>query len=77
MTERFTFAASVAGLTHAFNTTLALRRAGFRTRLATRRLFTFPTGEAGLAHTVLATPRLRTRTPFELLNARLNRGHRG
>jgi hypothetical protein len=74
MTEHFTFADSVEGLTHAFNLTLSLRRNGFRTRLATRVLdrslpFT--------VHTVVATPPQREKTAFERLNASLNRGRRG
>lgn len=73
MTECFTFADNAAGLTHAFNLTLSLRRNGFRTRLATRVLgrslpFT--------VHTVVATPPVRPRTAFERLNANLNRGCR-
>jgi hypothetical protein len=63
MTDHFTFANSNAGLLHAFEIALSLRRFGFKTRLATRRLFTFPTGEAGFVHTVVATPPTRpTRT---------------
>jgi hypothetical protein len=51
--EHYTFADSVAGLARAFSTTLSLRRAGFKTRLATRRI-------AGFAiYTVIATPRKR------------------
>lgn len=57
MTEHFTFSDShPSGLLHAFEHTLRLRRAGFKTRLATRRLFTFPNGAPGLVYTVIARP---------------------
>jgi hypothetical protein len=59
MTDHFTFADSTRGLLSALEHTLHLRRHGFRTRLATRRLFTFPTGEPGFVHTVVATPPVR------------------
>lgn len=54
MTEHFTFADSETGLTHALHVTCSLRRAGFKTRLATRRL---PHGF--VVHTVVPTPRPR------------------
>ena len=50
MVEHYTFADSVAGLARAFSTTLSLRRAGFKTRLVTRRIAGF------VVHTVIATP---------------------
>ena len=55
MTEHFTFADSVTGLGTAFELTLALRRAGFRTRLVTT---TQTCGELPpfTLHTVHATP---------------------
>ncbi len=53
MTDHFTFADNVAGLTHAFETTLSLRRAGFKTRLATRRI------ARTIVQTVVATPKKR------------------
>jgi len=55
MTDRFTFADSVTGLATAFELTLALRRAGFRTRLGTT---TQTCGKLPpfTLHTVYATP---------------------
>ena len=55
MTERFTFADTCAGLEHALRATLTLRRAGFKTRLATRQLTRMT-----LVHTVVATPAPRS-----------------
>jgi hypothetical protein len=55
MTDHFTFADSVTGLTTAFELTLALRRSGSRTRLVTT---TQTCGELPpfTLHTVHATP---------------------
>lgn len=53
MTERFTFSDSATGLALAFETTLSLRRAGFRTHLETS-VYSRTT-----VHTVVATPALR------------------
>jgi hypothetical protein len=70
MTEHFTFPTTEAGLTLALETTLSLRRAGFRTRTVERVLHGFE------VVTVLATLRPRPRTAFQNLNATLNRGAR-
>jgi hypothetical protein len=53
MEERFTFADTPEGLTHALVLTLALRHNGFRTRLTARQWG--PT----TVHTVRATPPVR------------------
>jgi hypothetical protein len=50
MPEHYTFADNVAGLTQAWETTLSLRRAGFKTRLATRQI------AQTTVQTVVATP---------------------
>jgi hypothetical protein len=72
MTERFTFADSVTGLTTALETTLTLRSHGFRTRLetTTRTVGSLP---PFTLHTVVATPLPRARTAFQKLNSELNR----
>lgn len=52
--DRFTFADSVTGLEHAFDTTLTMRRHGYRTRLETT---TMNVGKLTFVlHTVVATP---------------------
>lgn len=51
-TDLFTFADSVVGAEHAFNTTLSLRRAGYKTRLAPRVM----EGTTTRVLTVMATP---------------------
>jgi hypothetical protein len=58
MTDRFTFADSVTGLATAFELTLALRRAGFRTRLGTttQTCGKLPPLPPFTLHTVYATP---------------------
>jgi hypothetical protein len=66
-TEHFTFPDTTAGLTSAFETTLALRRFNFRTRLATRDI------HGTTVHTVIATPPPAQRTAFHALNRELNR----
>ncbi len=50
MTEHYTFADTAAGLKHAWDTAVSLRRGGFKTRLVTRRI------SMSMVHTVLATP---------------------
>jgi hypothetical protein len=71
MTDRYTFADSVTGLQHAFDTTLNLRRHGYKTRLATRELHH---SSVFTVHTVLATPPARVRTAFQKFNTEVNRG---
>jgi hypothetical protein len=53
--ERFHFADSETGLSHALHITRSLRAAGFRTRLSTA-VIKLGTGHTGLLHTVHGTP---------------------
>lgn len=53
MEERYSFADSITGLTHAFNTSLNLRRHGFTTRLVQVPI-TLCKGVPGVMHTVVA-----------------------
>ncbi len=58
MEDRYSFADSITGLTHAFNTSLNLRRHGFTTRLVQIPI-TLCKGVPGIMHTVIAKPPAR------------------
>ena len=64
MEERYSFADSITGLTHAFNTSLNLRRHGFTTRLVTHSM-TVGKMEPFVLHTIIATPPARHRAESE------------
>jgi hypothetical protein len=61
---------TVAGLNQAIARALSLRSVGFKTRLVEQTICGFP------VLCVLATPPPRAETPFQRLNAELNRGKR-
>ena len=58
MEERYSFADSITGLEHAFDTSLNLRRHGHRTRLVTVPIM-LTQGVPGVMHTVISTPPTR------------------
>lgn len=58
MEERYSFADSITGLTHAFNTSLNLRRHGFTTRLVQVPIM-LGKDAPGVMHTVVAKPPAR------------------